>query len=50
MHNTAATGDKGRVPVLVEIIETMTSSLVESDDSGGWILRQTESYSEATSI
>jgi hypothetical protein len=49
-HNTAATGDKGRVPVLVEVSRAGSSSLAGSDDAGGWILRRAESFSGVASV
>ena len=50
MHNTAATGDKGRVPVSVEVIEAGSSPLVENAHASVWILRRAESFSGTVPI
>lgn len=49
-HNTVATGDKGRVPVLIEGGRAVPPSRAVSGDSEGWILRQAESLSVAASV
>lgn len=50
MHNPAATGDKGRVPVSSEVSQAGSASLDGSDDTGGWILRWTKSFGEAAPV
>jgi hypothetical protein len=49
-HNTAATGDKGSVPVSIVVNPAGSVSLARSDDAGGWILRRAESFSGADTV
>lgn len=49
-HNTAATGDKGRVPVSIKVSRAGSSPLIASDDAGGWILRRASSFSGIISV
>jgi len=45
MHNPAATADKGRVPLSIEVSRAGSTPLAGSAYAGEWILWRAESFS-----